>query len=71
VKNGLAARTKILSGLETRAGDAVAIARTAEMSYAAAMHHLRLLAAEGTVRRRGKRPYFWSLTGLGQKRLVS
>jgi hypothetical protein len=34
------------------------------------MHHLRLLESEGTVNRKGKRPYIWLLTGLGQKRLI-
>jgi hypothetical protein len=32
---------------------------------------LRLLKNEGVVNRKGKRPYFWVLTGLGQKRLIS
>ncbi|MCW4046267.1 MAG: hypothetical protein NWE99_01705 [Candidatus Bathyarchaeota archaeon] len=40
------------------------------MSYNVVMHHLRLLQHEGTVIRRGDRPYVWMLTGLGQKRLV-
>jgi len=34
------------------------------------MHHLHLLENEGTVSRKGKRPYIWLLTGLGQKLLL-
>jgi predicted transcriptional regulator len=65
------ARTKILNVLDNRSADAVAIARSVGMSYDAVRHHLRLLEAEGTVRRVGKRPCSWVLTGLGQKRLVA
>jgi predicted ArsR family transcriptional regulator len=72
VKSGLAARTKILNVLEKREFAASAIARDVAMSYESVRYHLRLLEAEGTVRRAGKkRPCIWLLTGLGQKRLVS
>jgi predicted transcriptional regulator len=71
VKNGLSARTKILDTLEKRTINAIAIAKETSMSYNAVMHHLRLLENEGTINRKGKRPYFWLLTGLGQKRLIS
>jgi predicted transcriptional regulator len=70
VKNGLKARTTILDFLEKRSSDAVAIAKETSLSYGVVMHHLRLLKNEGTVDRKGTRPYFWLLTGLGQKRLV-
>jgi len=40
------------------------------MSYAAVIDHLRHLEAEGTVRRVGKRPCSWLVTGTGQKRLA-
>lgn len=70
VKNGLAARTLILTSLEKRVADANAIAIDTSQSYEAVLHHLRLLEAEGTVMRRGKRPYSWVLTGFGQKRLI-
>jgi predicted transcriptional regulator len=70
VKSGLKARTIILNVLEIRASDAKAIAKEKSLSYGVVMHHLRLLENEGTVNRKGKRPYIWLLTGLGQKRLI-
>jgi len=71
VKNGLKARTKILNALEKRSFNAAAIAKENSLSYGVVIHHLRLLENEGIVGRKGKRPNFWVLTGLGQKRLVS
>jgi len=71
VKRGLKTRTKILNALEKRSSDAAAIVKEKSLSYSVVMHHLRLLEKEGIVKRKGKRPYFWVLTGLGQKRLVS
>ncbi|MBT0160246.1 ArsR family transcriptional regulator [Candidatus Bathyarchaeota archaeon A05DMB-2] len=70
MRNGLSARTKILDVLEQRSSGAAGIARETSLSYNVVMHHLRLLQHEGTVDRRGNRPYVWMLTGLGQKRLV-
>jgi len=71
VKSGLKTRTKILDALEKQSSAATAIAKEKLLSYGVVMHHLRLLEKEGIVNRKGKRPYFWVLTGLGQKRLVS
>ncbi|HUT17292.1 MAG TPA: winged helix-turn-helix domain-containing protein [Acidobacteriota bacterium] len=71
VKSGLKTRTKILGALEKRSSAATAIAKEKLLSYGVVMHHLRLFEKEGIVNRKGKRPYFWVLTGLGQKRLVS
>jgi predicted transcriptional regulator len=71
VVNGLKARTKLLELLESKPYDAVKIAKEASLSYSVVMHHLRLLEKEGTVHRKGRRPYYWVSTGLGQKRLVS
>jgi len=71
MKNGLKARTKLLNVLDKRSADASAIAQETAMSYDAVMYHLRLLEAEDTVRRKGRRPFFWEMTGLGQKRLVA
>jgi len=71
VKLGLRARTQILNVLEKRQADAKTIGSEANMPYRVVMHHLKLLEAEGTVERRGSRPYVWVLTGLGQKRLVN
>ncbi len=69
VRNGLKARTNILNDLERLPGNAVNIAHNIGSSYGAVMHHLKLLEAEKTVQRKGKRPCTWILTGLGQKRL--
>ena len=71
VSSGLKARTKILEALESKPSDAVRIAKEASLSYSVVMHHLRLLENEGIVHRKGRRPYYWVSTGLGQKRLVS
>jgi len=70
VKSGVNARTRILNALETRESAATAIAKSKSLSYGVVMHHLRLLECDGTVSRKGKRPYVWLLTGLGQKRLL-
>jgi predicted ArsR family transcriptional regulator len=70
VRRGLRARTRILNVLEKRSSGAAGIAKETSMSYNVVMHHLRLLQMDGTVDRKGSRPYIWMLTGLGQKRLV-
>lgn len=71
IKRGLKARTLILNGLEKRPADAKTIAGEVSMHYEVVMHHLKLLKAEGIVDRSGKRPYSWTVTGLGQKRLAT
>jgi len=71
VNRGLAARTKILNTLEKASGDGKAVGAQAGLSYGVAMHHLKLLAQNGIVDHRGHRPCTWSLTGKGQKRLLS
>jgi predicted transcriptional regulator len=68
---GLRARTKILNALERSSGDAKTIAEKASVRYGVVMHHLKLLQSEGIVRREGGKPSVWTLTGAGQKRLVS
>ncbi|MCW4055674.1 MAG: hypothetical protein NWE82_02685 [Candidatus Bathyarchaeota archaeon] len=40
------------------------------MSYSATLYHLHLLEAENILVRKGKKPYFWELTGAGQQRLT-
>ena len=71
VKRGLKARTKILEVLAAgaKAHTVKEVARLAVLSYSVARHHLRLLEDEDIVKRTGKRPYKWRLTGKGQKRL--
>jgi predicted transcriptional regulator len=69
VNGGLRARSKILETLEIKPVDAAGIAKTTAQSYSVVMHHLHLLENEGIVHRNGRRPYYWTSTGLGQKRL--
>ncbi|HUK85748.1 MAG TPA: winged helix-turn-helix domain-containing protein [Candidatus Acidoferrum sp.] len=69
VSCGLKARTKILEILETKQRSAGTIAKELPLSYGVVIHHLRLLANEGIVQRKGRRPYYWVSSGLGQKRL--
>ena len=68
---GLTARTKILNALDDRRVLTVKeIADLAVLSSSVSRYHLRLLEAERIVKRRGKRPYKWRITGKGQKRLI-
>jgi hypothetical protein len=71
VKRGLIARTKLLNVLEKTSGDAKAIGNEAALPYGVAMHHLKLLGKEGIVRRKDSKPCVWTITGVGQKRLVN
>lgn len=71
VSRGLRARTKILNSLEKTIGDAKAVSTQSGLTYGVAMHHLKLLAADGIVDHRDHRPCIWSMTGKGQKRLVA
>lgn len=68
---GLKARTRILNALERHSGDAGALSKETEMTYGVVLHHLKRLKEEGIVCREGKRPYIWTLSGLGQKRLIA
>jgi DNA-binding transcriptional ArsR family regulator len=71
IKLGLKTRTKILNVLDKNPVDAKKLAKETGLSYMVVMHHLRLLAEEGVIKREGSKPYIWVLTGLGQKRLVN
>lgn len=71
VTRGLRARTRILCVLEKKSADAKTIAKEAGLSYRVVLHHFRLLMAENIVARKGGRPYSWTLTGVGQKRLAN
>jgi predicted transcriptional regulator len=71
VNSGLKARSKILQMLESKPSTASIITVEAPLTYGVVMHHLRLLENEGILHRKGRRPYYWVVTGLGQKRLVS
>jgi predicted transcriptional regulator len=71
IKRGLLARTRILNVLDKCDTDARTISEESRMRYGVVAHHLKLLHYEGIVERKGKRPYTWALTGLGQRRLES
>jgi len=71
VSCGVKARTKILEVIESTPYSAPRIAKQSSLSYSVVVHHLRLLESESIVHRRGHRPFYWVLTGLGQKRLIS
>lgn len=70
VRRGLLARTQIVLTLENKASSVKDVAQETGLSYSSVLHHLHLLEAENILTRRGKRPYFWSLTGSGQQRLT-
>jgi predicted transcriptional regulator len=70
VKPGLVTRTKIASALEGEQLAAKTIGERTGVGYASVLHHLHLMEDESIVEKEGKRPYLWSLTGAGQKRLV-
>lgn len=71
VRLGLTARTRILQALEKRESDVKGIMALGQLKYNVVVHHLRLLEAERVaVKKGGKRPYVWQLTGVGQQRLV-
>jgi hypothetical protein len=71
VRLGLTARTRILQALERRESDVKVIMAPSQLKYNVVIHHLRLLEAERVVvKKGGKKPYVWQLTGAGQQRLV-
>jgi DNA-binding transcriptional ArsR family regulator len=69
VKEGLTARTRLLNFLEKKSANAKSIADSISMPYNSVLHHLRLLETEDIVARKGRRPFVWFITGLGQRRL--
>ena len=71
VRLGLATRTKIVLLIEKEEFNARTLAEKIGLSYAAVLHHLRLLEAEKIIGRRGTRPFLWNLTGAGQQRLTN
>jgi predicted transcriptional regulator len=71
VRLGLVARTRILESVKKQASSIKDIGQVSGLKYAVVLYHLKLLEEERVIQRKGeKRPYSWSLTGLGQKRLV-
>jgi len=70
VTRGLKARTKILEVLGRNKPLTVnEVSELAALSYSSSLHHLRLLEDEQIMKREGKKPYRWKITGRGQKSL--
>ncbi len=70
IRQGMASRTKILKALELGNATAKALTKKSKLTYNVVLHHLWLLEAEKIVLcKRGKKPYDWGLTGIGQQRL--
>jgi len=70
VQRGLLARTRIILILEKEAANSKKLEQETGFSYASVLYHLHLLEAEDILTRKGKRPYVWKLTGVGQQRLA-
>jgi len=70
MKRGLIVRTIILKCLREAEGSGRTIKEISDktnLSYGVILHHLRKLEQEKIVLRKGKKPYKWLLTGLGQR----
>ena len=70
IGRGLATRTRIMHVLERGSADARTVAMEAELHYAVVIHHLKLLAHEQIVIKKGSKLGLWMITRKGQKRLV-
>jgi len=71
VRLGLIARTRVLQILEKQESHVKELMNASGLSYRVIVHHLHLLEDEYVVvRKSGKKPYVWELTGVGQQRLV-
>lgn len=72
VTSGLTSRTRILQALEKQESSIKGIAAASGLSYNVVVHHLHLLEAEQVVTRKvRKKPFVWTLTGIGQQRLIN
>jgi predicted transcriptional regulator len=70
VIRGLRARTKILEVIDRSKPLTVKeVSELAVLSYSSSLHHLCLLEDERIMKREGKKPYRWKITGRGQKSL--
>jgi len=70
VTSGLKTRSRILMALERGERTASEVAEETGMNYLRVLRHLHLLESSGVVvRDNAHRPYRWSLTGRGQRKL--
>jgi len=70
MRRGLIVRTIILKCLREAEGSGKTVKEISDetnLNYGVILHHLRMLELEKIVERKGKKPYKWLLTGLGQR----
>lgn len=67
---GLVSRTKVIRFLGEDWKSATKISKESGLSYKVVTYHLRLMENEKIVNHKSKRPKLWSLTGLGQQRII-
>ena len=71
IRPGLVARTKIVLLLEKGALNTKLLVQQTGLSYSSVQYHLHLLEVEKIISHKGRKPYSWELTGIGQQRLTS
>jgi len=71
IRPGLVARTKIVLLLEKGALNTKLLVQQTGLSYSSVQYHLHLLEVENIISHKGRKPYSWELTGIGQQRLTS
>jgi len=69
VKKGLKVRTQILRFLTLRNATIKMIENEIRRSYRVIFHHLKRLEKEKIVQKTERKPFFWEITGIGQKNL--
>jgi predicted transcriptional regulator len=67
---GVMSRTKVIRILGENWKSATKISKETGLSYKVVTYHLRLMENEKIVNHKSKRPKLWSLTGLGQQRII-
>ncbi|MEM2146043.1 MAG: hypothetical protein QW279_11830 [Candidatus Jordarchaeaceae archaeon] len=70
VRQGLIVRTRISSKLDDGPSTASQLSNKINLKYSLIMYHLHLMETEHIVRKTAGRPFFWELTGAGQKGLL-
>ena len=71
VRPGLKARTRIITSLRKRAMPARELVAETGLSYRSVLSHLNAMRRGRVVRKEGRRPYSWSLTGYGQQAVLN
>ena len=71
IRSGLTTRTKIITILENNDLTGKKLSKKIDKSYSTIFHHLRLLENDKIIERKGTKPFFWKLTGIGQQSLIN